>query len=65
MNIQEAAKYLSEKLRRPYSAKSLANRISEGQGPRRIVRFGKPIFIAADLDAWVEANTRVVKAFSK
>ena len=65
MSIEEAAAYIAAKLRKPYTVKTLRNKLADAQGPRHISRFGVRIFLQADLDAWIGTNTRVVKAFSK
>ncbi len=59
MDVTDAAKYCA------VSPKTIYNAISQGQGPRHIKRFNRLIFIAADLDAWIRANTVVKKAFCR
>ena len=59
MSVEQAARYCG------LSIKTLYCRISLGQGPRHLKRFGRLIFLAGDLEKWIEHNTSVVKAFSK
>lgn len=59
MDTVQAAEYC---LMKP---KTLRNYLAMGQGPRCIKRFGRLIFLAADLDAWVKHNTVTRKAMGR
>lgn len=58
MDVEQAAAYCKIK------PKTLYNKISAGQGPRHIKKFGNLVFFSSDLDQWIKANTKVIKAFS-
>lgn len=59
MNVEQAAEYIGISKSRLYSV------ISEGQGPRHVKRFGRLIFLAGDLDAWLKQITVVKRAFGR
>lgn len=59
MNIGQAAEYCG------INPKTLYNRIADNQGPRHIKKFGRLIFLAGDLDAWINQNTVIKKAFGR
>ena len=61
MDIDEAAEYVARKVRRPFTAKTLRNRMANGTGPRRIKRLGRLEFLESDLDAWIKSNTTVMR----
>lgn len=64
MNVEEAAQYC---LGRGWNitSKTIRNKLAKHEGPRHIKRFGRIFFLAADLDAWIAANTEVRKAFGR
>lgn len=46
------------------TAATLYNKNSNGRGPRSARRFGSRVYVIADLDAWMQNETEVRKAYA-
>ena len=55
MSVQEAAAYCG------ISYRTLYNRVSDGEGPRHLKRFGRLVFLSSDLDQWIKDKTKIIK----